>query len=43
MSCPNYPVSYVIQVGTTTFYTYDYQNRLAQSDIRIGIATTTFS
>jgi hypothetical protein len=31
----------VIQVGTTTFYTYDYANRLTQSAIRIGNATTT--
>jgi hypothetical protein len=31
----------VIQVGTTTFYAYDYQNRLTQSDIRVGNATTT--
>jgi RHS repeat-associated protein len=31
----------VIQVGTTTFYTYDYSNRLTQSDIRVGNATTT--
>ncbi|MCW2114418.1 hypothetical protein [Bradyrhizobium elkanii] len=33
----------VIQVGTTTFYTYDYANRLTQSDIRVGNATTTTS
>jgi RHS repeat-associated protein len=31
----------VIQVGTTTFYTYDYQNRLTQSAIWNGNATTT--
>jgi len=31
----------VIQVGTTTFYSYDYQNRLTQSDIWNGTATTT--
>jgi hypothetical protein len=31
----------VIQVGTTTFYTYDYANHLTQSDIRVGNATTT--
>jgi hypothetical protein len=30
----------VIQVGTTTFYSYDYANRLTQSDIRVGNATT---
>ena len=31
----------VIRVGTTTFYTYDYKNRLTQSDIWNGTATTT--
>jgi YD repeat-containing protein len=31
----------VTAVGTTTFYTYDYANRLTQSAIRIGSATTT--
>ena len=31
----------VIQVGTTTFYTYDYQNRLTQSAISNGVSTTT--
>lgn len=31
----------VIQAGTTTFYTYDYQNRLTQSNIGNGNATTT--
>jgi RHS repeat-associated protein len=33
----------VIQVGTTTFYTYDYLNRLTQSAIWNGNATTTSS
>src|SRR5450755_1676844 len=33
----------VIQVGTTTFYTYDYQNRLTQSAIWNGTATTSTS
>ena len=31
----------VISVGTTTFYTYEYKNRLTQSDIWNGTATTT--
>jgi RHS repeat-associated protein len=31
----------VIQVGTTTSYTYDYQNRLTQSAIGNGHSTTT--
>jgi RHS repeat-associated protein len=35
------PNGNVIQVGTTTFYTYDYANHLTQSDIRVGNATTT--
>ncbi len=33
----------VIQVGTTTSYTYDYQNRLTQSAIWTGNATTTIT
>jgi uncharacterized protein RhaS with RHS repeats len=31
----------VTQVGTTTSYTYDYQNRLTQSAIGNGHSTTT--
>lgn len=31
----------VIQVGTTTFYTYDYANRLTQSSIKNGTAAST--
>jgi hypothetical protein len=31
----------VIQIGTTTFYTYDYANRLTQSSIKNGTAAST--
>jgi YD repeat-containing protein len=31
----------VTEVGTTTFYTYDFDNRLTQSNIWNGTATTT--
>jgi uncharacterized protein RhaS with RHS repeats len=33
----------VTQVGTTTSYSYDYQNRLTQSAIGNGHSTTTTS
>jgi RHS repeat-associated protein len=33
----------VTEVGTTTFYTYDFDNRLTQSSIWNGIGTTTTS
>jgi YD repeat-containing protein len=31
----------VTQVGTTTFYTYDFDNRLIQSNIKIGSSAST--
>jgi YD repeat-containing protein len=35
------PPCYVTEVGTTTFYAYDFDNRLTQSSIWNGTGTTT--